>query len=84
MRATDRVAGTCCRWSCLGIAREPLIDSKFLPPYLSLASMAFAAQDWPQVLNLTNHIGNAIRCDTPTSPVTSWISIRWTTQKFIL
>jgi tetratricopeptide (TPR) repeat protein len=32
------------------------IDSKFLPPYLSLASMAFAAQDWIQVLNLTNHI----------------------------
>jgi hypothetical protein len=32
------------------------IDSKFLPPYLSLASMAFAAQDWPQVLNLTDHI----------------------------
>jgi tetratricopeptide (TPR) repeat protein len=32
------------------------IDSKFLPPYLSLAAMAFAAQDWPQVLNLTNHI----------------------------
>jgi tetratricopeptide (TPR) repeat protein len=32
------------------------IDGKFLPPYLSLAAMAFAAQDWPQVLNLTNHI----------------------------
>jgi len=32
------------------------IDNKFLPPYLSLASMAFAAQDWPQVLNLTNHV----------------------------
>jgi tetratricopeptide (TPR) repeat protein len=32
------------------------IDSKFLPPYLSLASMAFEAQDWTQVLNLTNHI----------------------------
>jgi hypothetical protein len=32
------------------------IDSKFLPPYLSLASMAFATQDWTQVLNLTNHV----------------------------
>jgi len=32
------------------------IDSKFLPPYLSLASMAYEAEDWPQVLNLTNHV----------------------------
>jgi tetratricopeptide (TPR) repeat protein len=32
------------------------IDSKFLPPYLSLAAMAFEAQEWTQVLNLTNHV----------------------------
>ncbi len=32
------------------------IDSKFLPPYLSLASMAYEAEDWNQVLNLTNHV----------------------------
>jgi Tetratricopeptide repeat len=32
------------------------IDSKFLPPYLSLASMAYEAEDWTQVLNLTNQI----------------------------
>jgi len=32
------------------------IDSKFLPPYLSLASMAYQAGDWTQVLNLTNHV----------------------------
>jgi tetratricopeptide (TPR) repeat protein len=32
------------------------IDSKFLPPYLSLASLAFEAEDWTQVLNLTNHV----------------------------
>jgi len=32
------------------------IDNKFLPPYLSLASMAYEAQDWAQVLNLTNHL----------------------------
>jgi hypothetical protein len=32
------------------------IDSKFLPPYLSLASMAYQAEDWTQVLNLTNHV----------------------------
>jgi len=32
------------------------IDSKFLPPYLSLASMAYEAKDWTQVLNLTNHV----------------------------
>lgn len=37
-------------------AQATTIDSKFLPPYLSLASMAFAAQDWTQVLNLTNHV----------------------------
>jgi tetratricopeptide (TPR) repeat protein len=34
------------------------IDSKFLPPYLSLASMAYEAEDWPQVLSLTNHVLN--------------------------
>lgn len=32
------------------------IDSKFLPPYLSLASMAYEAEDWTQVLNLTNYV----------------------------
>ena len=32
------------------------IDAKFLPPYLSLASMAYAAQNWPEVLSLTDHI----------------------------
>ena len=32
------------------------IDSKFLPPYLSLASLAFEAEDWTQVLNLTNQV----------------------------
>jgi tetratricopeptide (TPR) repeat protein len=32
------------------------IDSKFLPPYLSLASMAFDAADWKEVLGLTRHI----------------------------
>jgi tetratricopeptide (TPR) repeat protein len=32
------------------------IDSKFLPPYLSLASMAYEEEDWAQVLNLTNHV----------------------------
>jgi tetratricopeptide (TPR) repeat protein len=32
------------------------IDSKFLPPYLSLASMAYDARDWPEVLDLTNHV----------------------------
>ena len=58
-------------WFRLGVASQKLrqtesartaytrateIDSKFLPPYLSLASMAFDAQDWIQVLNLTNHV----------------------------
>ena len=32
------------------------IDAKFLPPYLSLALMAFEAENWTAVLNFTNHI----------------------------
>ena len=59
------------------------IDSKFLPPYLSLASMAFRRKIGPRSLTLRITSWTAIRCDTPTSPVTSWISIRWTTQKLI-
>jgi tetratricopeptide (TPR) repeat protein len=39
-----------------GSTQATTIDSKFLPAYLSLASMAFATQDWTQVLNLTNHV----------------------------
>jgi hypothetical protein len=31
-------------------------DTKFLPPYLALASMAFETQNWPEVLTFTNHI----------------------------
>lgn len=31
-------------------------DMKFLPPYLSLASMAFEEGDWPAVLQYTGHI----------------------------
>jgi tetratricopeptide (TPR) repeat protein len=34
------------------------IDTKFLPPYLSLASMAYATGNWTEVLNLTAHILN--------------------------
>jgi tetratricopeptide (TPR) repeat protein len=37
-------------------ARATTIDSKFLPPYLSLASLAFEEGDWTQLLNLTNHV----------------------------
>jgi tetratricopeptide (TPR) repeat protein len=32
------------------------IDTKFLPPYLSLALMAFEAENWAAVLSFTNHI----------------------------
>jgi len=32
------------------------IDTKFLPPYLSLASMAYQAENWKEVLDLTGHI----------------------------
>jgi hypothetical protein len=36
--------------------RATAIDMKFLPPYLSLASMAFEEGDWPAVLQYTRHI----------------------------
>jgi hypothetical protein len=32
------------------------IDTRFLPPYLSLASMAYQSEQWTEVLNLTGHI----------------------------
>jgi tetratricopeptide (TPR) repeat protein len=32
------------------------IDTKFLPPYLSLASMAYQTENWKEVLDLTGHI----------------------------
>src|SRR6266850_658650 len=32
------------------------IDTKFLPPYLSLALMAYRARNWTEVLKLTGHI----------------------------
>lgn len=32
------------------------IDTRFLPPYLSLASMAYETGDWAEVLKLTGHI----------------------------
>src|SRR5467141_1263782 len=32
------------------------IDTRFLPPYLSLASMAYQTGNWTEVLNLTGHI----------------------------
>ncbi len=31
-------------------------DSKFLPPYLSLAEMAIEAQNWTEAVHFTNHI----------------------------
>jgi Tetratricopeptide repeat len=32
------------------------LDARFLPPYLSLASMAYQNGNWPEVLTLTGHI----------------------------
>jgi hypothetical protein len=37
-------------------ARATSIDTKFLPPYLSLASMSYEEGDWTEVLNFTGHI----------------------------
>ena len=31
-------------------------DKKFVPPYLALTTMAYAAQDWPEVLRLTDKV----------------------------
>ena len=36
--------------------RATTIDNRFLPPYLSLASMAFQAENWTEVLTLTTHV----------------------------
>jgi hypothetical protein len=36
--------------------RATTIDNRFLPPYLSLASMAFEEANWPLLLALTDHI----------------------------
>lgn len=36
--------------------RATTIDTKFLPPYLSLALMAYNAEDWTEVVNVTGHI----------------------------
>ena len=38
--------------------RAANIDTKFLPPYLSLALMAYEAENWTSVLDLTGHILN--------------------------
>ena len=32
------------------------LDTRFLPPYMSLSTMAFEARNWPEVLTFTNHI----------------------------
>jgi tetratricopeptide (TPR) repeat protein len=32
------------------------VDTRFLPPYLSLAVMAYEAANWTEVLTLTNHV----------------------------
>jgi tetratricopeptide (TPR) repeat protein len=36
--------------------RACAIDTKFLPPYLSLAMMAYSERNWTEVLELTGHI----------------------------
>jgi Tetratricopeptide repeat len=36
--------------------RATTINTKYLPPYLSLAEMAFDANTWPDVLKFTGHI----------------------------
>ena len=36
--------------------RATTIDTRFLPPYLSLAEMAYEARNWTEVLQFTGHI----------------------------
>lgn len=36
--------------------RATAIDTRFVPPYLSLAAMAFEAQNWTGVLQFTRHV----------------------------
>jgi tetratricopeptide (TPR) repeat protein len=36
--------------------RATTSDSRFLPPYLSLASMAFEGENWTDVRDFTNHV----------------------------
>ena len=39
-------------------AQATTIDTRFLPPYLSLASISYQAGNWTEVLDLTGHILN--------------------------
>ena len=41
-------------WAAYGHATA--VNTRFLPPYVALASMAFEAQNWTEVLRLTNHV----------------------------
>ena len=36
--------------------RATTIDTKFLPPYMALASLAYETRNWTEVLSLTSHI----------------------------
>jgi hypothetical protein len=40
----------------MAFTQATTIDTRFLPPYQSLALMAFEAENWTEVLNLTGHI----------------------------
>ena len=40
----------------MAFTQATTIDTRFLPPYLSLASMAYEADNWVEVLNFTGHI----------------------------
>src|SRR2546429_2391224 len=57
------------------------IDTKFLRPYLSLALMAYQAENWPEVLKLTGHILDLDPFNQRPPLVTCWISIHWITPR---
>ena len=44
--------------ACAAYTRATTVDSKFLPPFLSLAVMAYEAANWTEVLHFTGHIMN--------------------------
>lgn len=53
--------------------RATTINSRFLPPYLSLAAMAYEAGNWTEVLSFTDHILDLDPLDLNHTEVTGYI-----------
>ncbi|HEY2351591.1 MAG TPA: tetratricopeptide repeat protein [Candidatus Acidoferrum sp.] len=57
-------------------------DAKFLPPYLPLAFMACEAENWTEVLHLTNHILNLDPLDHVTGYILDLDPLKYTEAYF--